>query len=142
MDPLDLLVSTIVDKLSASLSTFLVGAPQGRRTGGLQGAGETHTVRIAIHVRPRSARARVGGTHDGLLVIHVVEPATEGRATDAAIAALARALGITRSALRLTHGATSRRKIIEVDLGRASVDESALEARVDALRDEGAVSGD
>ncbi len=71
-------------------------------------------VRITIRVRPGSARPGVGGTHDGALVVRVSAPAVDGRATAAALSALADAFGVRRRAVTLVAGATSRTKIVDV----------------------------
>jgi uncharacterized protein YggU (UPF0235/DUF167 family) len=89
----------------------------GRRAGwrGVRLAG-THTevVRITIRVRPGSARPGVGGEHDGALVVRVSERAVNGRATAAALAALAAAFGVRRHAVTLVAGASSRMKVVDV----------------------------
>jgi uncharacterized protein len=72
-------------------------------------------VRVTIRVRPGSARQQVGGSHGGALVVRVSAPAADGRATAAALAAVAAAFGVRPSAVRLVTGATSRTKIVEVD---------------------------
>jgi len=72
-------------------------------------------IRIAIRVRPGAPRTRVGGDHDGALVVHVTARAVDGRATEAALRALAGALGVPRAAVTLVTGATSRTKVVEVD---------------------------
>jgi uncharacterized protein YggU (UPF0235/DUF167 family) len=73
---------------------------------------------VSIRVKPGSSRARVGGRYDGphgaALVVAVHAPPVDGRATDAAIAALADALGLRRADLSLRSGAASRDKIIAV----------------------------
>jgi uncharacterized protein len=71
-------------------------------------------VRIAVWVRPGSAHPGVGGEHDGALVVRVSERAVDGRATAAALAAVATALGVRRHAVTLIAGAASRRKIVDV----------------------------
>ena len=76
--------------------------------------GHTERVRITIMVRPRSARPGVGGEHGGALVVRVRERAVDGRATAAALAAVAVAFGVRRQAVRLVAGAASRTKIVEV----------------------------
>ena len=75
-------------------------------------------VRLEVHVRPGSSAAAVGGEHDGALVVRVVERAESGRATEAALRALAEALGVPRRSVKLVRGATSRRKLIEIDVGQ------------------------
>ena len=72
-------------------------------------------MRIALWVRPGSARPGVGGEHDGALVVRVSAPAAGGQATEAALTALAAALGVRRHAVTLITGASSRTKIVEVE---------------------------
>jgi uncharacterized protein YggU (UPF0235/DUF167 family) len=72
-------------------------------------------VRVTIRVRPGSSRPQVGGSHDGALVVRVSAPAADGRATAAALAAVAAALGVRPKAVRLVTGVTSRTKVVEVD---------------------------
>jgi uncharacterized protein len=93
-----------------------LGAPRGWRllTGGIAEPGHTGVVRITVRVRPGSARTRVGGEHDGALVVRVTARAVDGQATAAALAAVAGALGVRRHAVTLVAGTASRTKIIEV----------------------------
>jgi uncharacterized protein len=77
----------------------------------------TGQVRIRIWVRPGSARPGIGGEHAGALVVRVSARAVDGQATEAALTSVARAFGVSRGAVRLVTGATSRSKIIEVDDG-------------------------
>lgn len=72
-------------------------------------------MRFEIHVRPGASRTGVGGSHDGALVVRVAEPADAGRATAAALRAVAEALGVPARAVTLVRGAASRRKLIEVE---------------------------
>ena len=72
-------------------------------------------MRITIRVRPGSARPGVGGEHDGALVVRVSAQAVGGKATEAALAAVADSFGVRRSAVRLVTGASSRTKIIDID---------------------------
>jgi uncharacterized protein YggU (UPF0235/DUF167 family) len=74
-------------------------------------------VRLAIRVRPGAGRTVVGGDHDGALVVRVAAPAVDGRATEAALAALAEALGVRRRSVTLVTGSTSRTKVVDVEGG-------------------------
>jgi len=85
-------------------------------------------MRLKIRVTPGSRRAEVGGAYQDALVVKVRERAVEGKATDAALAALADALGVPRRAVTLVHGATSRTKVVNIE-----GDDPTLEARVAAL---------
>ena len=72
-------------------------------------------MRITVWVRPGSARPGVGGERDGALVVRVSARAVDGKATEAALTAVAGAFGVPRRAVTLIAGATSRSKILEVD---------------------------
>ena len=72
-------------------------------------------VRVTGRVRPGSPRTRVGGGHDGALVVRVQERAVDGAATEAALRALADAFGVPRRAVRLVSGARSRTKVVALD---------------------------
>jgi uncharacterized protein YggU (UPF0235/DUF167 family) len=89
-------------------------------------------VRLAIHVRPGAARTRVGGEHDGALVIRVTTPAERGKATTAALEALADALSLPRRTVTLVTGASSRRKVVDIDLNNS--DAPALHRTLERLR--------
>lgn len=80
-------------------------------------------MRVTIRVRPGASRTQVGGEHAGALVVRVSAPAVDGRATEAALAAVASALGVRRRAVTLVAGATSRTKVIDV----AGADQAALD---------------
>jgi uncharacterized protein len=71
-------------------------------------------MRVTVRVRPGSPRSGVGGEHDGALVVRVSAPAVDGRATEAALRAIAAAFGVHRRAVTLITGAASRTKIVEV----------------------------
>jgi uncharacterized protein len=89
-------------------------------------------MRFEIHVRPSASATNVGGEHDGALVVRVVEPADEGRATEAALKAVAKALGLPRRSVSLVRGATGRRKLIDVEVG--SSEAYAVEVTLGDLR--------
>jgi hypothetical protein len=71
-------------------------------------------MKLQIRVRPGASATVVGGEHDGALVIRVAERAVDGKATDAALHALAKALSVRPADVRLVHGATSRTKLVEI----------------------------
>ena len=78
---------------------------------------DTGCMRITIRVKPGSTRPGVGGEHDGALVVRVSARAVDGKATEAALAAVAGSFGVRRSAVRLVSGASRRTKIIDIDAG-------------------------
>ena len=71
-------------------------------------------MRLIIRVHPGAKRPGVGGIHDGALVVRVRERAVDGRATEAALAAVAAALSVPRREVRLVAGATSRTKTLDI----------------------------
>jgi uncharacterized protein len=90
-------------------------------------------MRVEIYVRPTASTAFVGGEFDGALVVRVTEPAFEGQATDAALAALAAAIAVPRRSVTLVRGARSRQKLLEIDVGPG--DAARVERVVVRLRD-------
>ena len=76
-------------------------------------------MRLTIRVQPGAARPGVARGEDGVLVVRVAAPAVEGRATEAALRALAKHCGLRRSEVRLLSGARSRLKVLEVPDGAA-----------------------
>ncbi|MCK9877317.1 DUF167 domain-containing protein [Frankia sp. Ag45/Mut15] len=94
-------------------------------------------MRVTIRVRPGASRTAVGGELGGpddepSLVVRVSARAVDGKATEAALRALADALGLRRGEVSLVHGATSRTKLVEIAVSPA--DEPALRDRLSALR--------
>ena len=71
-------------------------------------------MRVTIRVRPAASSTVVGGSFGPALVVRVTASAVEGRATDAALRALAEAFSVRPSAVSLVHGARSRTKAVEV----------------------------
>ena len=100
-------------------------------------------MRIAIRVKPGSARPGVGGEHDGALVVRVSARAVDGKATEAALAAVAASFGVRRSAVRLVSGASSRTKIVDIDAGDPRILAALLAApgRLRPQQDAAAVAG-
>jgi uncharacterized protein len=85
-------------------------------------------------VRPGASATAVGGVHDGALVVRVVEPADAGRATNAALRAVAEAVGLPRRSVTLVRGATSRRKLIEIEIESGPEAGASVRSVVDRLR--------
>jgi uncharacterized protein YggU (UPF0235/DUF167 family) len=71
-------------------------------------------MRITIWVRPGSPRPGVGGERGGALVVRVGARPVDGRATEAALGAVAEAFGVRRGAVTLVAGASSRTKLVDV----------------------------
>lgn len=72
-------------------------------------------LRIPIRVKPGSSRTRVGGRYGQTsLIVAVTAKAVDGAATEAALRAVAEALGMPRRSVVLITGATSRDKVLGV----------------------------
>jgi uncharacterized protein len=118
-------VRDLVDNRAADLVDHNPAASQDMTSaianGGLHLSGARHgtlvRMRITIRVRPGSAHPGVGGEFAGALVVRVNARAENGKATEAALAAVADAFGIRRGVVTLVSGASSRTKIIDVAAG-------------------------
>lgn len=69
---------------------------------------------IRVRVSPRSGRTVVENNPDGV-VVRVRAAPERGRATEEAAGALADALGVSRTRVRLRSGTRSRTKVFDVD---------------------------
>ena len=72
-------------------------------------------IRLSIKVQPGSSKNRVLGETGGEWKIAVTAPPVDGRANAAVIKLLAEWLGVSRSAVQIVKGETSRRKIVEIE---------------------------
>lgn len=76
-------------------------------------------MRVSVRVRPGAPRTSVGGRYGlgepPVLVVRVQQRAVDGRANEAVVDALADAFGVTRAAVRITAGARSRTKLVDVE---------------------------
>ena len=97
---------------------------------------ENARVRVAVRVKPGASRNAVGGRHDGpygpALVVSVNAPAVDGRATEAAVRAVAKALRVPAGSVTIRLGQSSRDKLLEFTDPPAD-----LTDRVERLRDGG-----
>ena len=73
-------------------------------------------MRVQVRVKPGSSRVRVGGRHDAALVVAVTARAVDGKATQACLEAVAEAFGVPARRVRLIGGATSRTKLLDVEV--------------------------
>ena len=71
---------------------------------------------LEVHVTPGSKRTEIDvDPATGTVRVHVSAPADRGAANEAVRKVLADRLNMPRTAVRLVSGATSKRKLIEVD---------------------------
>ena len=71
-------------------------------------------VRIAVQITPNAKKTEVIGVLDDALKLKLQAQPIEGRANEALIKFLAAALSVPKSNVTITHGLTSKRKLIDV----------------------------
>lgn len=67
-----------------------------------------------MHVQPGAKRNQVTGFQEGVLRVKISVPPIEGRANEALISFLAKALGVRKSHISIVMGQTSRDKVLEI----------------------------
>ncbi|MBK7539635.1 MAG: DUF167 domain-containing protein [Myxococcales bacterium] len=84
-------------------------------------------VTLDVLVAPRASRPKVGPVHGDRLKVAVTSPPVDGEANAAVLELLADRLDLSRSALEVSAGASSRRKTIRIrGLSAAQVQERLL----------------
>ena len=81
---------------------------------------------ILVHVVPRARVTEVAGRYGDAVRIRVAAPPVDGAANAELVWFVAKRLGVPRSAVRITGGASGRRKTLSVD----GVTREATEARL------------
>lgn len=69
---------------------------------------------LTVRVTPRASRTAVVAEGD-VIRVHVTVPPADGKANVAVTAALADALGVAKTRLRLVRGASGRDKVFRLD---------------------------
>ena len=81
---------------------------------------------VAIYVQPRASRTEIVGRHGDAIKIRVAAPPVDGAANAELVRFLARRLGVTKSAVAIVSGATSRTKLVTV----TAMDDAAVRSRL------------
>lgn len=81
-----------------------------------------HGIRITVQLAPNAKKTEVAGVLDDALKIRVHAQPIEGKANDVLVRYLADVLALPKSAISITHGHASKRKIIEITAS-LSIDE-------------------
>lgn len=82
------------------------------------------SVTFQVRVVPRASRSEIVGEHDGALRIRLAAPPVDGAANEELVLLLARALGLSRGAIEITRGHSSKLKTVKV----AGIQAAALES--------------
>jgi uncharacterized protein (TIGR00251 family) len=69
---------------------------------------------LNVKVVPGSSRDRVAGRYGDGIKVQVSAPPEGGRANDAVLAVIAKAMGLKRQQVRLVSGRTQARKVVEI----------------------------
>jgi hypothetical protein len=85
-------------------------------------------MRVKLRVKPGASHCAVGGRHGDALVLAVSARAVDGKATEAALRAVADAFSVPRRDVVLVTGRTSRDKVVEI-----SGDPASLGRRLEVL---------
>jgi hypothetical protein len=88
-----------------------------RESGWLSYDAASRRISITVHVQPNARRAEIAGLYGDALKIKVAAPAVDNRANAALVEFLGEALGVPRSAIVIRHGATGRRKVLDITGG-------------------------
>jgi uncharacterized protein (TIGR00251 family) len=78
--------------------------------------------RLTIQVVPNAKKSVVVGVHDDALKIRLQAQPIEGKANEALIRYVADVLDLPKSAVVISHGHTSKKKILEVISGNLDVE--------------------
>ncbi len=82
---------------------------------------------LSLHIQPGAKRSETAGLHGEALKIRLAAPPVDGRANDALIAFLAKALGVPKASVSLVAGQSSRAKRVRVaDICAAFIREELL----------------
>ena len=73
------------------------------------------SARIKVRLTPRGGRDAIDGWDGDTLRVRVASAPVDGKANDALLRLLAKALGVAPSRLTLVSGARSRTKMIDID---------------------------
>ncbi|MNC90733.1 hypothetical protein D3C83_68680 [compost metagenome] len=65
-------------------------------------------------MQPGSRKNGIAGTHGDALKIRIAAPAVDNKANAALIEFLSETLGVPKSSIAIRHGATGRRKVVEI----------------------------
>lgn len=74
-------------------------------------------LQLIVHVQPGAKTTSCAGIHGDALKIRLAAPPVDGKANQALIAWLSKALGCPQSAIELLRGQTNRRKTLTINAG-------------------------
>ena len=72
-------------------------------------------MRFQVLVVPRASRSKIAGVHAGALKVTLAAAPVDGEANAELCKVLAKALGVSKRAVQITHGEHSKHKTIQVN---------------------------
>jgi uncharacterized protein (TIGR00251 family) len=81
----------------------------------------TARLTLQIHAQPNAKTTGAAGLHGDALKVRIAAPAVDDKANAMLLAWLAAALQLPRNALKIRSGATSRRKVVEIQPADAAI---------------------
>ena len=85
-------------------------------------SGAPGCVRISVQITPNAKKSEVIGVLDDALKIRLQAQPIEGKANEALVRFLADMLSVPKSAVKITHGHTNKRKVVEVAVSTLTVE--------------------
>ncbi|MGH2880832.1 MAG: DUF167 domain-containing protein [Solirubrobacteraceae bacterium] len=85
---------------------------------------------VAVRVTPRARASEIAGERDGVLLVRVRAPPTDGRANAELCRLIAKHASVGVRSVAVTRGASSRDKVVHVE----GIDEEELRRRLAADR--------
>jgi uncharacterized protein (TIGR00251 family) len=76
-----------------------------------------HCLILNVHVQPNARNSQFVGLHGDALKVKIAAPAVDNKANAALIEFLSVTLGVQKSVMAIRHGATGRRKVVEITGG-------------------------
>ena len=70
---------------------------------------------VSLHVQPRARKTEIVGVHGDALKIKVAAPPVDGAANEELIRFFSKFLEVPKASVTLKHGATGRKKVLEVE---------------------------
>ena len=71
-------------------------------------------VTLTLHIQPGAKKTELAGLHGDALKIRLAAPPVDGKANEALLKFIAETLGMSKTAITLKSGHTSRRKVLEI----------------------------
>ncbi len=81
----------------------------------------TARLTLQIHAQPNAKTTGAAGLHGDALKVRIAAPAVDDKANAMLLAWLAAALQLPRNALKIRSGASSRRKVVEIQPANAAI---------------------